>query len=317
MTRRGLASRAAVVLLTLGALLAGAAPALAQSGFSPRPLERMVGVVPSRAAHSGSTTTSSNLLYHSGPVMHTNATYSVFWIPAGYSVSSNYTSLINRFFGDVGSDSGKSSNVYFSDTQYFDNANGNILYSSALGGTYVDTNPFPANGCRDRYTKVCLSDAQLQSELQRVMSANGWTGGLSKAYFMLTPKGVGSCDGSACAFSYYCAYHSWIGSGSTATLYANMPYADTVSGACDSGQHPNGDDADGTINVMSHEHNETVTDPLGNAWYDRNGNEDGDKCAWNFGSSIGSTSSGPTTSRSTATRITCSRSGATRAPAAY
>ena len=75
----------------------------------------------------------------------------------------------------------------------------------------------------------------------------------------------------------------WIGSGSTATMYANQPYAAFVPAACDSGQHPNGDDTDATINVVSHEHNETITDPQGSAWYDRRGYENGDKCAWNFG----------------------------------
>ena len=68
-----------------------------------------------------------------------------------------------------------------------------------------------------------------------------------------------------------------------------MPYADTVPSACDAGQHPNNDDADATINVTSHEHNETITDEQGSAWYDRSGNENGDKCAWNFGSALGST----------------------------
>jgi hypothetical protein len=65
-----------------------------------------------------------------------------------------------------------------------------------------------------------------------------------------------------------------------------MPYADTVPAACDIGQHPNNDDADATINVTSHEHNETITDPHGSAWYDRRGFEDGDKCAWNFGTAL-------------------------------
>ena len=76
------------------------------------------------------------------------------------------------------------------------------------------------------------------------------------------------------------------------TLYANMPYADTVPAAYDAGQHPNGDDADATLNVTSHEHNEAITDEQGNAWYDNQGYENGDKCAWTFGSALGSTGSG-------------------------
>ena len=73
------------------------------------------------------------------------------------------------------------------------------------------------------------------------------------------------------------------------TLYANQPYTDTVSSACDIGQHPNGDEADPTINVVSHEHKEAITDEQGNAWYDLIGYENGDKCAWDFGTALGST----------------------------
>jgi hypothetical protein len=66
-----------------------------------------------------------------------------------------------------------------------------------------------------------------------------------------------------------------------------MPYADTSAAACDAGQHPNGNDADATLNVTSHEHNETITDENGNAWYDFGGYENGDKCAWIFGTLSG------------------------------
>jgi len=233
----------------------------------------------------------SNLSYHNGPVMLTNKTYAVYWVPAGYSVSSGYESLINGFFQNVAADSGKSSNVYFATTQYYNSSRTHILYSSSFGGSYVDTNPLPASGCTDSYTSVCLSDAQIQAEVDRVATAQGWSRSGAE-FFMLTAKGIGSCAGTSCAFSYYCAYHSNFNASAGNTLYANMPYADTVAAACDSGQHPNGDDADPTINVISHEHNETITDMWGTAWYDRRGNEDGDKCAWNFGTALGSTSSG-------------------------
>jgi hypothetical protein len=252
----------------------------------------ILGVVPvqSEAGRGGSG--GSNLSYHGGPVMHTNATYAVYWVPQGYSVSASYESLLDQFLGDVGADSGKSSNVYYSDTQYYDSTNGNILYSSSFVRDVVDTNPFPASGCSDPYTSVCLTDAQLQTEISNVISANGLPRGAGTMYFMFTPRDVGSCFGSSCAFTYFCAYHSHFGSGSSLTLYANQPYAAWVPAACGSGQSPNGDDADSTINVASHEHNETVTDPLGNAWYDRRGYEDGDKCAWDFGTSLGSTAGG-------------------------
>ncbi len=281
--------RRALVLGAVGVLCAvGASSALAAKPSPSNPAGKQLGVVPARGkAAAKRLLGGANLVYHNGPVMHTNKVYAIYWTPPGYAVDSGYESLINRFFGDVAADSGKTTNVYFSDTQYYDGT-GNIAYSSGFAGSYVDTDPLPASGCVDADTSVCVSDAQLQAEISKVVRQNGWAPNSSTEFFMFTAKGIGSCDGTSCAFTQYCAYHSWIGSGSTATIYANMPYADTVPSACDAGQHPNNDDADATINVTSHEHNESITDEQGSAWYDRQGNEDGDKCAWNFGTALGS-----------------------------
>jgi hypothetical protein len=250
-------------------------------------------VVPVHGQASKTARAGGNLSYHKGPVMHTNKTYTIYWVPSGYSVSTGYQSLIDGFLQNVATatTSNSSGNVYFSDTQYYDNL-GKIANTSTFGTGYLDANAFPANGCTDSYTSVCLSDAQIQAEINRVANLEGWSRGPSTMFFMLTPKNVGSCAGSSCAYTQYCAYHSWFGSGSTVTLYANQPYAAYVPAACGSGQSPNGDDADSTINVISHEHNETITDEQGSAWYDRRGYENGDKCAWNFGTSLGSTQYG-------------------------
>jgi hypothetical protein len=283
--------RFAVILSSLFVLAAVAAlPAAAASGRNEG--NRMLGVVPPTAhgANNARPQRSSNLTYHGGPVQHGSRVYTIYW-GAATSWDSGYQGTINSYFSNVAAASGSTSNVYYSDTQYSDGA-GTIAYSVSYAGTYADTAAYPSSGCSDKATSICLSDAQLQSEIQRVMSLNGWTattGGVQNEFFMFTPKGVGSCAGSSCAYSTYCAYHSWIGSGASATLYANMPYAvqNYRIYTCDSGERPNGVTADATINLISHEHNETITDEQGNAWYDSSGNENGDKCAWNFGSASG------------------------------
>jgi len=275
-------------LVALGTLV-GAAAAQAQSHQSTRGGNgRALGMVLAQAHSHAAAAVSGfgNLRYHNGPVEHTNKTYAIYWVPSGYTMASGYSTLINQFFGDVAADSGKTTNVYYTATQYSDGS-GHVQYSSSFGGSYTDTSPLPASGCTDSDTSVCLSDAQLQAEIQKDIAAAGWTPGPTTEFFLFTAKGIGSCSGSSCAFTDYCAYHSWIGSGSSVILYANMPYADTVASACDVGQHPNGNDADATINVTSHEHNETITDEQGNAWYDLIGYEDGDKCAWTFGTVSG------------------------------
>jgi hypothetical protein len=60
-----------------------------------------------------------------------------------------------------------------------------------------------------------------------------------------------------------------------------------VSGLLSSTSSPNNDYiGDGMVSVIVHELEETATDPLLNAWYDSTGAENGDKCAWNFGTTM-------------------------------
>lgn len=224
--------------------------------------------------------------------MHASTTYAIYWVPSGFSVDANYESLINRYLTDVGVDSGRSTNVYSAATQYYDAA-GPIVYQSSFAGGYVDTHAFPGSGCNVGHGVVCLTDQQIQDELQRVLTSNGWHGSTTTMFFVMTPDGVASCfDGSGreCTTNTYCAYHnSFTDSTGEPVIYANQPYDATISG-CESGSSPNGDDADSTINTMSHEHNEAVTDPFGDAWWNfASGQENGDNCAWVFGSSLGGT----------------------------
>src|SRR5581483_3298963 len=213
--------------------------------------------------------------------MRTNKTYAIYWIPSGYSVSPNYVSLINRYFTDVAADGGSNQNVYSVETQYYDGT-GPIAYSSTFGGYTIDTTPFPANA----YSSCggppkCLSDTQLVTEINNVVAAQGWVKNLTTQFFIFTPKNVGSCDAPGdCSYSVFCAYHGYAGG----LIYANQPYA--AAPGCDT-DHPNGDDADATINVASHEHREAINDEHLDAWYDSAGYEGSDKCAWIFGAALG------------------------------
>jgi hypothetical protein len=151
-------------------------------------VHRILGTPESIAPQLGG----SKLLYHGGPVEHTNKVYAIYWIPAGYTVSTNYVSLINRFFGDVAADSGKTTNVYYSDTQYTDTT-GAVQYNSTFAGSVTDTNPLPASGCTDTATSVCLTDVQIQSEIQNVVAAQGWVANPTTEFIMFTAKGIGGC----------------------------------------------------------------------------------------------------------------------------
>lgn len=294
---RSLSVLAACAALSLGLQAAHADPPTPAS-----PAGQALGIVPVHgAAHSGSGTSGSNLNYHTGGSVQTGThhTYAIYWgAPSTFS-DSNYQPLINRYFTDVAAASGTTSNVYDSDTQYYQIQSGQttyITYSESFSGSWADTTNPTSSGCSSTAggTVACVSDAQVEQEVQKAITANGWTAGQGNEFFVFLGNGISTCDGSSCFVSNFCAYHShFTDSAGQTTLYANMPYTGYSLSACGSGAYPNGDPAaDSTINVTSHEANETITDMLGNAWYDRRGYENGDKCAWNFGAILGNNGTG-------------------------
>jgi hypothetical protein len=285
-----------LVLLATFALVVTAAGGASASEAGARPS----GVVP----HAGTASDADDVSLRQSPctppscwVMRTNTTYAIYWGPSGHPFDPSYESDINQYLADVAAASGSQTNVFSVATQYYDST-GFIAYQSTFGGSDVDTDPFPANGCDDTYNSttdpVCLTDQQLRSEIQKVVTAKSWPDGPSSLFFILTPDGVGSCfdssspaDGGQCTTNAYCAYHSgFTGTNGQPVLYANEPFDKTID-QCAIGPSPNGDDADATINTMSHEQNEAITDPRGNAWLDAEGEEIADKCAWNFGTALG------------------------------
>ena len=282
----------------LAVLAAAAVAAVSAAAAPPDPsgaaTGRALGMVPTWASAMATqwangayraTYGSGKLYNHGGPVMTTNTTYAIYWNPSGYSkaLPAGYDTLVNQYFKDVAADSGKQSNVYFTATQY-----SGIQYASSFAGFGYDTDALPPSGCSYSGASICLTDAQLQQVVSNYVNKNGLPHGPTNQYFLFTAPGVGSCsDASHCAFTGYCAYHGWIGSGSSEIIWANQPYVENVSG-CDAGHHPNAQPGDAVLNVVSHEHNEAITDPNGNAWYDLRGYENGDKCAWSWGSPTGS-----------------------------
>lgn len=290
----------ALALLAVALTASGGTAATAAHG-------PLLGVIPHAGARSAPLTTAAAItptgpvVYHDGQVMHQNTTYAIYWAPSGHPISPSYESLVNRYLADVAAASGSSSNVYSVATQYYDTS-APIQYASQFGGSYVDTKAFPANGCNDHQDAVCLTDQQLQAEIQRVLTTNGWHGSASTMFFLLTPSGVGSCfdaAGTQCTTNSYCAYHSdFFDTNGEHVIYANQPYDGSIAGCSDAGAgqgFPNGHDADATINAISHEHNEALTDPFGDGWFadDGAGDEVADLCVGNFGTSLGTLNGQP------------------------
>ena len=236
------------------------------------------------------------LTYHGGPVILKATTYAIFWVPptlqtgASTSMSLQYRTVQSNLLTDYPGHSIANNN-----TQYYQGPpNYTLAYiqnAGSFGGSYVDTSAYPASGCNDAATPGnCISDAQAQTEIAKVMGIKGWTGGLTKVFLLFTSSGEGSClSTNNCAYygsSGYCGYHShFVNSSAQTVAYANIPYGQPSvcqnSGAPSPNNNPAADTA---ATASSHELTEAITDPMGNAWYSStNGEEIGDLCNRYYG----------------------------------
>ncbi len=231
------------------------------------------------------------LEYHGGPVMHSHAAYAIFWAPSGYSFPAGYTAAITEYLERVAADSGKPSNVYSVSAQYTDGS-GHATYSDTYGGSVNDTHAYPTSGTCPAYNgfgesfTACVSDQKMEAEVETVVSEHSFPEGLGAEYYVVLPPKVGSCfevapeDAEGCFDTEFCAYHSY-SVGSTEAIYANISYSPGDPEGCGVEQYPNGNsngNVDDTLSSLSHEANESITDPRLNAWYDEEGFENGDEC---------------------------------------
>ena len=233
------------------------------------------------------------LLYNGGYVMPSTTFYQIFWLPStgklqnggatGFTTlyQSRLTTLAGRWAGHpLDAVLGQYYQAVGTTTRTYH------LPIGSLAATYVDTHAYPASGCTDTATPGnCITDAQLEAEIASVMATNGWTGGNNKLFLVYTSSGEGSCfdnTNASCAYTQYCGYHSFFTQGTTNVIYANLPYGEpTVCSAAST--FPNDQYTDSAASVASHEISEAVSDPLLNAWYTASGNENGDLCAYQYG----------------------------------
>jgi hypothetical protein len=245
-----------------------------------------------------------DLGYGGGPVLHHNRTHLIFWQPAGSGLSFDpgYMPLVEQFATDVAASSRSTSDVLGITGQYADRT-APAASASAYAGAVLDTDPLPPSHCVEPVTTgptgwlVCLTDAQLQTELQHVIASDRLPVDRTQdVYVLLTPRGFGDCSdssSSSCALggsaTGYCGYHSSTAGG---LIYAVIPY-NAVPGHCQSGNpRPNSSTADPALSTVAHELAEAVTDPFGDGWADRAGGEIADLCITSFGPALGGSGTG-------------------------
>ena len=288
-----------VLLIALAALAVCAAPAVAVVAntaggrISYLPLnEASPGstAAPGGALSPGGATEPSGeppLTYHGGPVMHEQTAYAIFWVPGGYSLPAGYGAAIESYFENVAADSRRSTNVYSVGAQYTETGGQHATYIDSYGGAVTDTTAYPTSGTCPTYSGVesftaCITDAKLEAEVESVVNAQGWPDGLGAEYYVVLPPHAGSCfetAGGVCFDKQFCAYHSY--TESAGDIYSNISYSPGDVFGCGVDQYPNGHangNVDDTLSSLSHEANESITDPKLNAWYDEEGFENGDEC---------------------------------------
>jgi PKD domain len=184
------------------------------------------------------------------PVLHSTHTYAIYWDPTDHYWS-EWQAAIDEYFSDAAADSSNTT-VFAVDTQYTDKSNEPAHNEQTFMGGYTDTHAYPSSKCTDPDPfapedqiarefegapgPLCLTSAQVASELEAFMALHKLPKGMDNVYYVLTPPGVTIClDGGGLSGhcsddlpsnkeSYensFCSYHAAINPGSPATGSAN------------------------------------------------------------------------------------------------
>jgi len=201
---------------------------------------------------------SPDLIYHGGPVMTAGAHVEpIFW-GTTWTAADAKVSGMQTFYSGMSGSSYEATN-----TEYTDAGGAHVGTLLALGATHIDTSAAARNGNQT---------GPILDEVCRVIPAP-----VADGYYPVytdTPRGharfcawhsAGTCNGVTVQFAFFFNLDGDPG----------CDPQDTVTG------HPQGVAALG--NVSGHELSEALTDQHLNAWFDANGAENADKCAWSFG----------------------------------
>ena len=204
----------------------------------------------------------ATLVYHGGSTITSAKVVLIFWGPSFNNPSSPDYSYAQTIINDRNQYG--TTPEYNVITQY-----SGILLSNLGTGTadWFDTSTPPTN----------VTDAAVQAEVNLYLASH--TFDASTIYEVFLPSSSYSSNGSSTSCGgpglAYCAYHSWIGSGASATKYSIQPYP-----SCSGCQYAGLTDVQNAEHFLSHETREAVTDATGDAWYDSAGREADDECAW-------------------------------------
>jgi hypothetical protein len=209
---------------------------------------------------------SPNLTYHNGSVLtSTTETLAIFWGSKWSNAAfvGDKISGLDSWYGTVGGSAYTDTNI-----EYDDSSTLHVSGSTHHNGSIVDTSTAPS---RPPSTSAVLNEV-CNVLAQDGNSATPATNGYYPVYVDTRRRNAN-----------YCAWHSWGTCGGVPIEFGFFFDLDGDSG-CDPGAYPDHSQGlEALVNVSGHELSETMTDPRGSGWYDAQGAENSDKCAWSFG----------------------------------
>ena len=233
----------------------------------------------SLAVTKGSTgTITPAITWHGGPVMATPVIYLIWygnWNQANNSDTPAGQQIVRDWAQAIGGSSHFGINTSYSTASTA--VTGNVVF----GGETTDTG---SQG-------TALTDAKIQTIVTAAIGGGKLPFNANGVYFVLTSSNVNETSGFC---TQYCGWHT---AGNTSVGHLRYSFVGNanrcLSGCAAQTVGPNGNaGVDGMISVMTHELEETTSDPDINAWYDRRGAENGDKCAWTFGQTLSTAPNG-------------------------
>jgi hypothetical protein len=210
-------------------------------------------------------TSSNGIDYHGGPVMTGNK--NVYFIWYGNWSGNSATTILPDLIGNLGG------SPYFNiNSTYYDGSNRAVANVVNFSGSSIDSYSHGTS----------LSDSAIQSVVASAITSGRLPKDTGGVYFVLTSSDV-TASSDFC--TQYCGWHTHGTIGGSDIKYSFVGNPDRCPSACsEQSTGPNGTGgADGMASIIAHELEEAATDPDLNAWYDRRGMENADKCAWTFG----------------------------------
>jgi len=212
-------------------------------------------------------TSGNGIFYHGGPLLGTNSPPNVYLIWYGNWSGNSAKPILTNLVSHIGG-----SGYFNINTTYYDGGGDHVLNAASYRSS---TTYNYSHG-------TSLTDAAIQEIVTEAISGGKLPLDPDGVYFVLTSKDVNETSGFC---SNYCGWHTYETINGSDIKYAFVGNGDRCPSACEEQTtSPNGNSgADGMASVIAHELEESVTDPNLNAWYDKRGEENADKCAWTFG----------------------------------